>query len=516
MLGKRDPQRSFFGAAAQLGSQVVAKLGFYGKLASEGHRLFREEDFADAYCANNGRPSTPPGLLAMARLLQHYEGISDAEVIERCRFDLRWKLALDLDATSIDAPFVKSTFQAFRARLTLHIKEGLAFEKSVRAAREAGLLPKQLRVALDSSPIRGRGAVKDTFNLLSDAIVAVIRAAAAKVDRPAAEVARESGLARHLDSPSIKGTEAVNWDDHTAVRGFLQGLLEDSERAVALAEKVGAANEEVALLRKVIAQDIEADPANGTPRIRDEVTPGRVVSVHDPEMRHGHKSNGKVYSGHKAHVAVETTRGVITAVDLTAPSEADGAQVGTLVEETRQLTGSQVGEALGDTAYSTRMAIEQAGQAQVELTTKMASPPKGKYGPRDFKVSDDGQTATCPAGLPSARQTRRSDGTVHFWSPAQCAPCPLKDACTKAPKRSLHIPPDFHDRRRRERHARSPEGLASLRQRVVAEHAIGRLKNLGAAAARYFGRTKTKAQLLWTAAVANLSLTWSAAALHQP
>lgn len=515
MLGRRDPQRSLLGAAAQLGSEVVAKLGFYGKLASQGHRLFREEDFADAYCANNGRPSTPPSLLAMARLLQHYEGISDAEVIERCRFDLRWKLALDLDATSIDAPFAKSTFQAFRARMTLHVKEGLIFEKSVRAAKDAGLLPKKLRVALDSSPIRGRGAVKDTFNLLSDAIVAVIRAAAAKVDKPAAELARESGLARHLDSPSIKGAEAVDWNDDIAVRGFLQGLLEDSERAVVLAEKVGAGNEEVALLRKVIAQDVEQDTANGTPQIRNGVTPGRVVSVHDPEMRHGHKSNGKVYSGHKAHMAVETSRGIITAVDLTAPSEADGAQVGTLVEQTQQVTGSDLVEALGDTAYSTRTAIEQAGQVQVELTTKMASPPKGKYGPGDFKVSDDGQTATCPAGLPSARHARRRDGTVHFWSPAQCAACPLKEACTKAPKRSLHVPPDFHDRRRRERYARSPEGRARLRQRVEAEHAIGRMKNRGAAVARYFGRTKTKAQLLWIAAVANLSLIWSAAALHQ-
>jgi hypothetical protein len=47
-----------------------------------------------------------------------------------------------------------------------------------------------------------------------------------------------------------------------------------------------------------------------------------------------------------------------------------------------------------------------------------------------------------------------------------------------------------------------------LRKRVVVEHAIGRLKNLGAGTARYFGRAKTKAQWLWTAAAANLSLIW--------
>ena len=42
----------------------------------------------------------------------------------------------------------------------------------------------------------------------------------------------------------------------------------------------------------------------------------------------------------------------------------------------------------------------------------------------------------------------------------------------------------------------------------LVEHAIGRLKNLGVGSARYFGRAKTRAQWLWAAAVANLSLVW--------
>lgn len=510
MLGKRNQQTRLFGAAAELGSKTVARMGVYGKLASQGQRLFRDEDFTDAYCNTNGRPSTPPSLLALARLLQHYEGISDAEVIERCRYDLRWKVVLDLDLASIEAPFAKSTFQAFRTRLTLHDKEGLAFDKSVCAAKNAGLLPEQLRVALDSSPVRGRGAVKDTFNLLSDAIVKVVRALADKLERPVAEVAQEAQVQRHLDQASIKGSEIVDWDKAEAVSTFLCGLLRDSQRIVALADKAQCASDEAALLRKIIEQDVETDPASGGARIRDGVTPDRVVSAHDPEMRHGHKSNGKVYNGHKLHVAVETDHGIIIALDLTAPAQPDGAQVGTLLEQTCKATGSSVEQALGDTAYSTRTAIEQT-PACVELVTKMASPPKGRFGPDAFDVSPDGRSATCPAGHPAAKTVRGGEGVTHFWAPELCGTCPLKAACTKVAKRSLRVPPDFHDRRRRERHARSEEGRRVLRRRVAVEHAIGRLKNLGAGTARYFGRTKTKAQLLWTAAVVNLCRTWSAA-----
>ena len=265
MLGKRDPQRTLFGAVTRLGSDVVERMGFYGRVAVDGHRFFRDEDFADAYCPDNGRPSCPPSVVALARLLQHYAGVSDAEVVERCRFDLRWKCALDLDLTTVEAPFSKSTFQAFRLRLTLHAKEGVAFEKSVKAARDAEMLPRRLRVALDSSPVRGRGAVKDTFNLLSDAIVQVIRAVASKREMAVAEVAREAGLTRHVAASSIKGSEVIEWNDEAAVSAFLESLLHDSERAVKLAEEASCGSDEVALLRKVVAQDVEEGTTQDKP-----------------------------------------------------------------------------------------------------------------------------------------------------------------------------------------------------------------------------------------------------------
>lgn len=508
MLGEREPQRPLFSAATQLGPETVEALGFYGKLASEGHRLFRDADFAGAYCTDNGRPSVPPSVLALARLLQHDDGVSDAEVVERCRYDLRWNVALDLELASVEAPFAKSPFQAFRARLTVHRQEGLAFERSVQAARDAGLLPPRLRVALDSSPVRGRGAVKDTFNLLSDAIVAIVRAVAAQRKATAATVAREAGIERHVEAASLKGSEPVDWDQAGAVSAVLAGLLQDCDRAVALAEQAGCATDEVALLRKVIAQDVARETPDGPPTLRQGVAPDRTVSVHDPEMRHGHTSNGTVYSGHKAHVAVEVTSDVITAVDLTAPAAADGAQVKALLEQTQQIAGRPLEQALGDTAYSSRIGLTHAHDAEVELVTKMPSPPEGRHGPGAFQVSEDGTTAQCPAGVASAQVKRRGDGTLHVWASESCGACALKPACTTAAARTRLVPPDFHERRRRERYARSEEGRALLRQRMAVEHAIGRLKNLGVGSARDFGRAKTRAQWLWAAAVANLSLVW--------
>lgn len=509
MLGERDPQRKLFSAAQQLGPERLKKMGFYGRMATEGYKLFSDLDFAGAYCLDNGRPSVPPSLLAIARLLQHYAGVSDAEVIERQCYDLRWKVALDLDLASIEPIFAKSTFQAFRARLTLFEKEALVFEKSIRAAKEAGLLPKRLRVALDSSPVRGRGAIKDTINLLSDAIVAVLRGVADKRSRKLEDIAREVGLNRHVNEPSIKGTELVDWTDKEAVNGFLRSLVSDCERAVAAAAEAGCATDEVALLKKIIELDVEQDPDGGLPKIRQGVAKDRTVSVADPEMRHGRKSSGKGYNGHKAHVAVDTESGIITAVEMASPGQADGSQVQSLIEQTVKITQTPVDLALGDTAYSSKTAVTQAEAVHVELVTKMPSPPQGRLGPDAFQVSPDGKTAQCPAGHASRSVHNNKEGLEHTWRESQCSTCPIKTQCTSGKFRTLRVPVNFHDRRARERYARSEEGRRLLRERVVVEHAIGRLKHLGAGASRYFGQFKTKAQWMWSAAVANLSLVWN-------
>ena len=43
-----------------------ARGSFYGFLASLRGQLFRDEDFAELYCPDNGRDSVPPSLVATA------------------------------------------------------------------------------------------------------------------------------------------------------------------------------------------------------------------------------------------------------------------------------------------------------------------------------------------------------------------------------------------------------------------------------------------------------------------
>ena len=99
----------------------VGKDIFYGLLASLRDRLFRDADFTEFYCADNGQDSVPPSLLATALLLQSHDKVNDAEAkaqsglrhpVEKPDHDRGVALGIEVE----DRPFAKSTLQVFRAQ----------------------------------------------------------------------------------------------------------------------------------------------------------------------------------------------------------------------------------------------------------------------------------------------------------------------------------------------------------------------------------------------------------------
>ncbi|MFH1732754.1 MAG: transposase [Planctomycetota bacterium] len=212
MLGKRSPQRGLFEGDSRY-AEFVGPDSFYGFVASQRGKLFRDEDFADLYCADNGRSSVPPSLLATALVLQTHDRVSDAEAKARADYDVRWKVALGLEIE--ERPFAKSTLQLFRAQLILHEKARAVFRGSLELAKASGFLRhrKKLHAALDTMSILGRGAVRDTYNLLSDGIAKLVRALAGHAQMDAAGWAAEHGFERYL-TRNVKGSADVDW--HTA------------------------------------------------------------------------------------------------------------------------------------------------------------------------------------------------------------------------------------------------------------------------------------------------------------
>ena len=327
MLGERSDQKGLW-EADHLYLDMVGQDTFYGLLASLRGRLFCDGDFAELYCLDNGRTSVPPSLLATTLLLQTHDKVSDAEAKARADFDIRWKVALGIEIE--DRPFAKSTLQVFRAQLILHDKVREVFEQSLRLAREAGYLKgkRGMRVAMDTTYILGSGAVKDTYNLLADGIVKLMRALAAVESVPVRCWSEAHGYKRYVGS-SIKGEAAIDWSNRRERRRLLVQIVADADRLLELARQAQAGLSADSSERQTIVdaaellgsafggllQDVKRgtdgdsagnDGGSGSVSLKEGVSKDRVVSVHDPQMRHGHKSSRRRFDGHKAAVVVDT------------------------------------------------------------------------------------------------------------------------------------------------------------------------------------------------------------------
>ncbi len=171
MLGRRNPQRTLFDAQAW--PHAIPSDSFYARLAAVNEILFRDEDLSEMYCLDNGRPSLPPSLLSGVTLLQFYDNVSDEEAVERTRFDLRWKVALNLP---LDFPgFDPSCLSYFRQRLVQNGKERYAFDRLIAVARTAGWLPDKLTLLTDTTWAKGAGAVQDTYALIRKSMRQLLR-----------------------------------------------------------------------------------------------------------------------------------------------------------------------------------------------------------------------------------------------------------------------------------------------------------------------------------------------------
>src|SRR3990172_8426866 len=527
MIGIRSAQRGLF-EADYLYRDFVGPETFYGFLASQRGQLFRDADFAALYVLDNGRPSVPPSLLATALLLQTYDRVSDEEAKERADFDLRWKVALGIGLE--ERPFAKSTLQVFRAQLILHDEVQAVFKKSLTFARQTGYLKKhKIKTVLDTSNIFGRGAVKDTYNLLADGIVKLARVLADLAGETPDAWAAAHDLARYFTPRSLKGEADIDWGAAKARQTFLQSVVADADRLLEIARQTLTASapesaahtqltEAAALLGQVLLQDIERMPDGAS--LKDGVSRDRVVSVHDPEMRHGRKSKSKRFDGHKGAVAVDPESQLITAGTVLAGNAPDNTQALELVEQTEENAQVEVDETMGDCAYgdgSTRQAFAEAGRRFVAKVPDRAN--SGQIPKEDFRIDLERKTCTCPEGQacdtlePIGGPTGRSGETQARWGfkfdPAVCAACPRRAACVRAgPGKGRTV--SLHPQEKLLQEARAfqrTDAFGPYRQmRQAAEHRLARLMQLGMRQARYFGHVKTLYQLLMAATVANLTL----------
>lgn len=420
--------------------------------------------------------------------------------------DRRWQLVLDcMDAK--EPPFSKGTLVGFRKALIEHNLDRRLVERTVEVARRrGGFGGRRLRAALDSSPLWGAGKVEDTHNLLGHALKKALGVIARQQGRGLAEIAAEAGATSVVDGTtrSLKALLDCDWDDPReramALARVLEALDAVEEYLECRSDGGGTAAVGIGIARRVREQDVKEAPGEPPELIRG-VARERLVSVEDPQMRHGRKSRSVRFCGYKRHVLRDLETGLVRAVGVT-PANAPEASVTKAISVDLAQQEVELGELHVDRAYLSSELVRDR-PPELEVYCKAWRVGNGEYFPKTaFELDWERGRLRCPAGIEMPFEV---GGVVRFPK-HRCAECPLRERCTKSKRggRSVSIHPDERLLEELRERQRTPEGRAKLRERVKVEHSLAHIGHWQGGRCRYVGERKNLFDLRRCAVVHNL------------
>lgn len=478
------------------------------------------------YCQENGRPAEEPVRMLAVLILQYMERLPDRQAAEASAYDLRWKLALHLEANG--EGFHPTSLVKFRERLLEHGLERIGFEGVLAGLIEKGWVKPQAKQRLDSTHVMGLVARMSRLERMRETIRLALEALAEVEPKPESwAVWRE----RYAESrPDYKSPEDV-------LRGKLMQAGEDGERILAwaggLPEAVREA-EAVRLLRRVIEETFTKEEGAGRD-IRRPTPPGAVQNPHDPEAHWSTKASPgaseaakqkKTWVGYKAQVSEtvqekprekgEPTANFITAMVTQGATESEDAGLAqTLAEQAKVGLGAPA-TLYVDAGYVSAPVLAEAQAEGREL--KGPAPRGAEYGrhysSEAFDVDVEHRRAVCRQGNASTNCSRlevEATGKTNYrfeWSTAACRACPVRAKCVddRLPHRTLVVGEHHTLLQARRREMRTETFREEMKRRNGIEGTHSEMvRGYGLRWARYRGLAKVRLQNYLIGAACNVA-----------
>ena len=325
--------------------------------------------------------------------------------------------------------------------------------------------------------------------------------------RGLAEVAAQAGAAVPMvdGTRSLKAALECDWDDPNERALALWRVIEalDSvEEYLDLHPKGdGEAAAEMGIARRVREQDVKEAPGE-VPELIRGVAPERLVSVEDPQMRHGRKSKSVRFCGYKRHILRDLDTELVRAVGVTPAKAPEASVSGAIAQDLKSQGAEPLSELHIDRAYLSSELVRDRPQ-ELEVYCKAWRVSNGEHFPKTaFEMDWERGLLRCPAGVEMPFEV---GGVVRFPK-KRCAECPLRERCTrsKSSGRSVSIHPDERLLEEFRERQSTPEGRAKLRERVKVEHSLAHIGQWQGRRCRYVGERKNLFDLRRSAVVHNL------------
>ncbi|MFB5664397.1 IS1182 family transposase [Alteribacillus sp. HJP-4] len=385
----------------ELYDAVVPKDNFLRQMKELIDFSFVEEELKEKYCLDNGRNAEPPIRMFKYLLLKQIYDLSDADLVERARFDLSFKYFLDMTP---EAPVIHSSSLTKFRRLRLFDKDlmDILVQKTVELALELNLLSSTTLI-VDATHTSSRFHSKSPAEYLQDK---------SKSLRKAVYRHQETIKEQFPSKPNTKNVEEEMMYTKELIRTIQrQPTLSDIP---AIKEKINVVNE--------VMEDIDEEKSYSS----------------DPEARKGHKSQDYSFFGYKTHLAMSDER-IITAAVVTTGEKSDANYFQELVETSRK-NGMEVDTVIGDKAYSGKNNLQYSQKNDLRLVAKLH--PVISSGTREeddnFEFNKDADMYACPAGHLAYRKkmekrysTTQNPQLKYFFDVGKCKKCSLRKGCYK-------------------------------------------------------------------------------------
>ncbi len=421
---------------------------------------FVREEVEKKYNVKMGRAAEDPVRMFKYLFLKCLYGMSDRGLIERCMSDMAFKYFLDL---APEDPVIDPSLLSVFRRQRLADSNLLDF-----------LIAKSVALAVDLGVIKSRTLIVDATHTCSTfnpfAPVEILQLRSRKLRASIYDNTKEPDTYRKMfpEKPSGKNLEA-----EMAYSRELISIIREKK----IMSDIPIVVENVNLLEETI-EDIE-----------DHFT----TSVKDNDARVGHKSEDSFF-GYKTEI-MTTPELIITAANITTGEKADGKELRTLVQKSKNNLGAteedkKVDDVLGDGAYGGDNNLKLAKE---EKFTLYARPNPMLYKSNEnkddgFELNKDAGMYTCPAGhlavgksiIRYKKKGKGNDRLQFRFDPDKCECCKLKDICLKQGSKTRYysIPIKTPEQEEQMKFCKTPEFRERIKERFKVEQVNAILKNV--------------------------------------
>lgn len=402
------------------------------------------DELKSKYCLDNGRNAIPPIRMFKYLLLKAIHDLSDADLVERSKFDMSFKYFLDMSPEEevIDS----SSLTKFR-RLRLQDMNllDLLIGKTVEIALEKGLITSKT-VIVDATHTKARYNQKSPKEFLQEK---------SKNVRKTVYQLEEEMVGKFPKKPtSNEVTEELD---------YCRRVVEVVETQSKVAQ-IPAVKEKLNVLKEVI-DDYDTQLGHSK----------------DPDARVGHKSADSAFFGFKTHIAMSDER-IITAAIVTTGEKSDGQYLQELVEKSKG-TGMDIETIIGDTAYSGKDNLQYAKSEELQLISKLNPVITNGNGQRKiaFDFNKDAGMFVCPVGHMAIRKARtgkknenQNQKITFYFDIEKCKVCPMREGCytegAKSKTYSISLKSNEHEEQAAFQETEAFKELAKKRYKIEAKN----------------------------------------------